>query len=94
MKTKELINNQFLADKKWWIEETDKDYTLLVKHNGKVYQSKVGKDRIDYAKNGNVAILKKGWIRLLINGIELEVARDSIREFEKLINSYAKVSPK
>ena len=76
--TIELTNHQFLTNKEWWIEEKDSKYFLFVKHNGKTYQSSVDKDRINYAKESNLNILKEGWTSILINRIELQIAYEEL----------------
>jgi len=79
-----IINNKFLVDKEWWVEETDKEYILCVKHNGKIYRSSESKDFIEFIKeerfNDKESLVGKisteAVINKLIYKIELDVLID------------------
>ncbi|KLL02810.1 MAG: hypothetical protein MRERV_68c008 [Mycoplasmataceae bacterium RV_VA103A] len=79
----ELKNNQFLTDKEWWIEETNKRYILCVKYNGKIYRSGREKEHVNDAKSLDSKLLKESVAATLIMQIRIQINEDKVAELEK-----------
>ena len=88
-------NNEFLKDKKWWVEDNkEKGFNLFVIHNRKIYKSFIEKSTVEdlnkcwfYPPTGELVEQVKKFVvdtmREAVNRIEKDIERD---ELDKLLS--------
>ncbi len=85
MSTKLSLNNKYLEDKEWHVEESDEGYIIHIKHKGKDFSSKMLKKRT-IELLGHDESAKQDMFDMVVNSIKARIQRhENIEKAKELL---------